>query len=124
MDPAASSLEWQSVLTAAEAGQVSLDPAVGSDLDRICDNYLTRLGQLYQNVRSVAFLEGFGGFPSSEVLQQKFTQKAMGGDRSLEAVLLQHIDAVKLAKQAVARAIQNFAEQDSISGDHISGTTP
>ncbi len=37
---------------------------------------------------------------------------------------MQHIDTVKLAKQAVARAIQNFAEQDTVSGNHISGTTP
>ncbi|MFC8046231.1 hypothetical protein [Nocardia sp. NPDC057353] len=124
MDPTASNLEWQSVLAAAEAGQVSLDPAVGRDLDRICDNYVTRLSELYQNLRSIAFLEGFGGFPSSEVLQQKFAQKAMGSDRSLEVVLLQHIDAVKLAKQAVAKAIQNFTEQDIASGDRISGTTP
>ncbi|WP_067647517.1 hypothetical protein [Nocardia harenae] len=124
MEPEVSNVEWQRVLTDAEAGELSLNPNVGQCLDTVCDDYLLRLEEIYMQVVRLQYLDGFGGFPSSRVLEDKFSQKATGAARSLEAVLLQHMDAVKLAKQAVAKAIRNFAEQDLASGEYISGTTP
>lgn len=124
MEPEISTVEWQRVLTDAEAGELSLDPNVGQSLDTVCDDYLLRLEEIYMQVVRLQYLDGFGGFPSSQVLQDKFSRKAKGSERSLEAVLLQHMDAVNVAKQAVAKAVQNFVEQDTTSGDYISGTTP
>lgn len=117
-------IEWSRVLEAAQAGELALDPAVASGLDAVCDRYIERLDQMVRAVQHVDRLSGFGTFPSSAILEQKFSLKAGGGDQSLKAVILQHIDAVKLAKQAVARAIQNFVDQDLASGDQISGVTP
>ncbi|MFC8528395.1 hypothetical protein [Nocardia sp. NPDC057227] len=124
MNDAAGTFEWAQVLESAEAGELALDPGVASNLDAVCDRYISRLDQMLDTVRVVDKISGFGTFPSATVLEQKFSLKAAGGDHSLEVVLMQHIDAVKLAKQAVAKAIQNFLEQDTASGDHISGTTP
>ena len=124
MADTAGTIEWSRVLEQAQAGELALDPAVASGLDAVCDRYLERLDQMMRAVQHVDRISGFGTFPSSTVLEQKFSLKAVGGDHSLEVVLMQHIDAVKLAKQAVAKAIQNFLEQDTASGAHISGTTP
>ncbi|MFG1796947.1 hypothetical protein [Nocardia sp. NPDC049149] len=117
VDPA----EWQKVLDQADAGEISLDPEVGSGLDKACDDYLDRLGGILVTVDDVKDLSGFGTFPSSFALQEKFSLKATGSDQAIDAVLKQHIDAVKIAKQVVAKAISNFQEQDQSRADQFTG---
>ncbi|WP_069165397.1 hypothetical protein [Nocardia altamirensis] len=113
--------EWRKVLDLANSGEILLDPEVGRGLDRVCDDYLGQLDGLLRTVARVEDISGFGPFPSSLALQEKFKLKATGGDRSMDAVLMQHIDAVKLAKQVVAKAISNFQEQDQSRADQFTG---
>ncbi|MEV4156567.1 hypothetical protein AB0J48_26450 [Nocardia salmonicida] len=106
----------------AEAGQLSLDPEIGKDLDRVCDDHLDRLEEVYEMVESIRRVGGFGSFDSSKILENKFSLTAAGGDRALDTVIRQHIEAVKTAKEVVAKAIANFVAQDEATGAAISAT--
>ncbi|MGW5438470.1 hypothetical protein [Nocardia asteroides] len=115
VDPA----QWNQLLVQAEAGQLALDPEVGKDLDRVCDDHLDRLEEVFEQVAIVSAISGFGNFESGKVLERKFSLTASGGDRPLDEVLKQHIAAVKTAKEVVAKAIANFVAQDENSGAQI-----
>lgn len=115
VDPA----QWNQLLVQAEAGQLSLDPEVGKDLDRVCDDHLDRLEEVFEQVAIVSAISGFGEFNSSKALERKFSLTASGGDRPLDEALKQHIATVKTAKDVVAKAIANFVAQDQSTGAQI-----
>jgi pyruvate dehydrogenase complex dehydrogenase (E1) component len=117
VDPA----EWRKLLDQANAGELALDPEIGKGLDKVCDDYLDKLDGLLRTASTVTDITGFGPFPSSQALQDKFKLKATGGDQSIDAVLKQHVDSVQLAKQVVAQAISNFVEQDQQRADQLAG---
>lgn len=111
--------QWNQLLTQANAGELSLDPEVGRDLDRVCDDHIARLEDVFATVERVSRISGFGTFDSSKTLEDKFSLTASGGDRALDTVLRQHIEAVQTAKEVVAKAIANFVAQDENSGAQI-----
>ncbi|MBF6473416.1 MULTISPECIES: hypothetical protein [Nocardia] len=113
--------EWQRVLDLANSGEISLNPEIGKGLDRACDDYLDRLDAILQMADRVKVIDGFGPFPSGQALREKFAGKAAGTEQSLDAVLMQHIDAVKIAKEVVAKAIANFVELDQSRADQFTG---
>ncbi len=118
VDPA----QWNQLLVQAEAGQLALDPAIGRDLDRVCDDHLDRLEETFEQVAIVSAISGFGDFNSGKALERKFALTASGGDRALDEVLKQHIDAVQTAKEVVAKAIANFVAQDGALATDLSAT--
>lgn len=114
--------QWSQLLTQADAGELALDPEVGRDLDRVCDDHISRLEEVFLSVERVGRISGFGTFDSSAILEKKFSLTASGGDRALDTVLRQHIEAVQTAKEVVAKAIANFVAQDEATGAEISAT--
>ncbi|WP_280478167.1 hypothetical protein [Nocardia asiatica] len=114
-------MEWRSILDLANSGEITLHPEIGKGLDKVCDDYLDRLDAILQMADRVKIIDGFGPFPSGQALQDKFVSKAAGTDQSLDAVLMQHIDAVKIAKEVVAKAIANFVEVDRTRADQFTG---
>ncbi|MGS2809695.1 hypothetical protein [Nocardia sp. MW-W600-9] len=118
VDPA----QWNQLLVQAEAGQLALDPEIGKDLDRVCDDHLDRLEEVFEQVAIVGAISGFGDFNSGKALERKFSLTASGGDRALDEVLKQHIAAVQTAKEVVAKAIANFIAQDGTLATEISAT--
>lgn len=118
IDPA----QWNQLLTQANAGELSLDPEIGKDLDRVCDDHLDRLEETFEQVAIVSAISGFGDFDSGRTLERKFSLTASGGDRPLDEALKKHIEAVKTAKAVVAKAIANFVAQDQETGAKISAT--
>ncbi|MEU4416152.1 hypothetical protein [Nocardia salmonicida] len=114
--------QWSQLLTKADAGELALDPEVGRDLDRVCDDHISRLEEVFLSVERVGRISGFGTFESSAALEKKFSLTASGGDRALDTVLRQHIEAVQTAKEVVAKAIANFVAQDEATGAAISAT--
>lgn len=114
--------EWSQLLAQAEAGELSLDPEVGKDLDRVCDDHLDNLEEILGKIGTVNFISGFGTFNSGITLEKKFSLTASGGDRALDIVIQQHIDSVMTAKEVVAKAIANFVAQDEATGAKISAT--
>ncbi|MFD3706087.1 hypothetical protein ACFWUP_23355 [Nocardia sp. NPDC058658] len=114
--------EWSQLLAQAEAGELSLDPAVGKDLDSVCDHHLDNLEEILGKIGTVNFISGFGTLNSGITLEKKFSLTASGGERALDIVIQQHIEAVKTAKEVVAKAIANFVAQDEATGAKISAT--
>ncbi|NEW38695.1 hypothetical protein GV794_28000 [Nocardia cyriacigeorgica] len=114
--------QWRSLLDQANAGQVTLDPEVGKGLNLVCENYLLKLDEAYDKVKHVSDVDGFGTFPSGTALKEKFTLKASGTDQSLNAVILEHIETVKLIQQVVAKSIANLTETDQGTGQQVTKT--
>lgn len=109
--------EWKQLLGRANAGELSLDPEVGKNLDKVCDDQIDRLNAVLDRINDVRNVTGFGTFDSGKILEKKFSETASGTDRSLDVVVKQHIDSIDTVKQVVAKAIANFVAQDQ---DHAS----
>ncbi|MEU0500233.1 hypothetical protein [Nocardia sp. NPDC005998] len=116
--------EWTRLLDQANAGELSLDPEVGKDLDKVCDDQIDRLNTILLGVRRISNMSGFGTFNSGKILEKKFSETASGTDRSLDTVIMQHIDAVETAKEVVAKAIANFVAQDQYHASQLTQVTP
>ncbi|WP_280309356.1 hypothetical protein [Nocardia abscessus] len=113
--------EWRGLLNSANAGELTLHPEIGKGLDKVCDDYLDKLDGILESAAYVRRVSGFGTLPSGQALEEKFSLKATGTTQSLDAVLMQHIDAVKIAKEVVAKAIANFVELDQSRADQFTG---
>ncbi|WP_280233800.1 hypothetical protein [Nocardia cyriacigeorgica] len=113
---------WRNLLSRAEAGELALDPDVAANLDTACQTYLDKLDDALLKARNVANVEGFGTFPSGEALRDKFSLKGSGTPQSLDAVILEHIETVKLIKQVVAKSIANLTETDQDTGQQVTKT--
>jgi pyruvate dehydrogenase complex dehydrogenase (E1) component len=113
--------EWRGLLNSANAGELTLHPEIGKGLDKVCDDYLDKLDGILESAAYVRRVSGFGTLPSGQALEEKFSLKATGTAQSLDAVLMQHIDAVKIAKEVVAKAIANFVELDQSRADQFTG---
>ncbi|WP_433712364.1 hypothetical protein ACQP2U_40040 [Nocardia sp. CA-084685] len=116
--------EWTRLLDRANAGELSLDPEVGSGLDKVCDDQIDGLNSVLESIDRISNITGFGTFNSGKILEKKFSETASGTDRSLSTVIEQHIDAVKNLKQVVAKAIANFGAQDQYSASQVRQVTP
>ncbi|MGY5308066.1 hypothetical protein [Nocardia gipuzkoensis] len=114
-------VEWRGLLNSANAGELTLHPEIGKGLDKVCDDYLDKLDGILESAAYVRRVSGFGTLPSGQALEEKFSLKATGTAQSLDAVLMQHIDAVKIAKEVVAKAIANFVELDQSRADRFTG---
>ncbi|MEV6137051.1 hypothetical protein AB0L63_13535 [Nocardia sp. NPDC051990] len=116
--------EWTKLLDKANAGELSLDPEVGKGLDKVCDDHLDRLNAVLDKIGVIGDISGFGSFNSGKILEKKFSETATGTDRSLDAVIKQHIDSVETVKQVVAQAIANFVAQDQDHASQFAQVTP
>ncbi|WP_433524274.1 hypothetical protein ACQPZ2_03490 [Nocardia pseudovaccinii] len=116
--------EWTRLLDKANAGELSLDPEVGKGLDKVCDDHLDRLRNVYTKIEAISQITGFGTFNSGQILEKKFSETATGTDRSLDTVIEQHIESVETVKQVVAQAIANFVAQDQDRASQFAQVTP
>lgn len=116
--------QWRQLLDSANAGELTLDPAVGEGLDKVCDTYLAHLEEIYEASLDVAVVDGFGPFPSGQALKEKFSLKGSGTPQSIDAILREHIETVKLIKQVVAKSIVNAQAVDESTGQAITKTGP
>ncbi|MFI7664523.1 hypothetical protein [Nocardia sp. NPDC049526] len=116
--------EWKRLLDQANTGELSLDPEVGKDLDKVCDDQIDRLNTVLDKVGNIGLITGFGDFNSGKILEKKFSETAAGTDRSLDTVINQHIETVETMKQVVAQAIANFVAQDQDRASQFAQVTP
>ncbi|WP_084526185.1 hypothetical protein [Nocardia vaccinii] len=103
---------WRNLLGRANSGELYLDPETGKGLDRVCDDHIQKLNSVLQSSQFVSRITGFGDFNSSQVLEKKFSALASGDDRALDTVIKQHIDAINITKEVVAKAIANYVALD------------
>ncbi|MFE3442172.1 hypothetical protein ACFXNW_03990 [Nocardia sp. NPDC059180] len=113
---------WRGLLGQANAGELTLDRDVGNALNIACENYLLKLDGIFTKTLDVREVEGFGGFESSAALQTKFTEKATGTTQSIDAVIREHIETVKLIQQVVAKSIANLEATDDGTGQKVTKT--
>ncbi|MBF6413530.1 hypothetical protein [Nocardia cyriacigeorgica] len=111
--------QWRQLLDQANSGELTLDRDVGAGLDQVCNDYLDKLDSILRTAGRVARVEGFGTFPSGDALTDKFSLKGSGDPQSIDAVILEHIETVKLIQQVVAKSIANLNETDQGTGQRV-----
>jgi len=116
--------EWTSLLDKAKSGELFLDPETGRGLDKVCDDHIETLQDALASTRRIDRITGFGDFNSSHILEKKFSELAAGTDRSMDAIVKQHIDAATTAKEVVAKAISNYIALDEEQRRQIEKLTP
>ncbi|WP_433575364.1 hypothetical protein [Nocardia brasiliensis] len=112
---------WQSLLVSANAGELVLDPQVGDGLAQECDRNLDALRDILTVTRDVETIAGFGGFPSGQVLEQKFTAKGSTGPDAIKNRIKEHIDEITLMKEVFAKAMANYRSVDQSRADQLTG---
>ncbi|WP_280213620.1 hypothetical protein [Nocardia cyriacigeorgica] len=113
---------WQQLLDQANEGRLTLSRDVGDSLSKVCDDYMDKLGTVLEKVDRIRFVDGFGSFPSGEALASKFAEKGSGTPASIDAVILEHIETVKLIQQVVAKSIENLKATDDGTGQQVTKT--
>ncbi len=106
---------WSDLATAADAGQLFLEPTAARECNQACEEYLSILRVQKQKAVALGDVRGMGEFPSGIALAKKFSLKAVGGENNLADVLQSHIDVV-MAMQTVFRKFFDATEttdQDS-----------
>lgn len=105
----------------AETRELVLDPEVGTELARACDDFLAHLESIHDMVGDIAVVDGFGPFPSGRALREKFSLKGAGTPGSIDAVLREHIETVRLVARTVAASLADTSEADRSTGRRIIG---
>ncbi|MET4046345.1 MULTISPECIES: hypothetical protein [unclassified Rhodococcus (in: high G+C Gram-positive bacteria)] len=108
---------WSDLATAADSGQLFLNPNAARDCNQACEEYLSILRVQKQKAAALGDVRGMGEFPSGIALAKKFSLKAVGGENNLVDVFQSHIDVV-MAMQAVFRKFFDATEttdQDNAS---------
>ncbi len=103
---------WRNLLGRADSGELYLDPETGKGLDKVCDDHVRKLESVLRSARFLSRITGFGDFDSGRILEKKFSALASGDDRALDTVLEQHIEAINITKEVVAKAIANYVALD------------
>lgn len=105
----------------AEAGELILDPEIGTELARACGDFLAHLESVHDMVERISVVDGFGPFPSGRALREKFSLKGTGTPGSIDAVLREHIETVRLVARTVAVSLADTSEVDRSTGRRIMG---
>ncbi|WP_186629439.1 hypothetical protein [Rhodococcus sp. BP22] len=100
---------WNDLATAADDGQLFLDPASAQHCDKACTEYLAILETNKDLAFKLGNVKGMGTFDSGIALARKFSLKAVDGPNNLVDVLQSHIDVVT-AMQAVFRKFFDAAK--------------
>ncbi|WP_067840757.1 hypothetical protein [Nocardia lijiangensis] len=93
----------------AQAGTVKFDPDAARRCAEMYDHQADRLIYLQQRLESVADLQGFGGFVSSQQLQAGFGHKA----RDAAELLDHYIEAAYRMKEAFLISAGLYEEADA-----------
>ncbi|WP_280393982.1 hypothetical protein [Nocardia brasiliensis] len=112
---------WRALLDAANAGELILDENVGTGLAQDCDRNIENLQDILRSTRIVEVVTGFGGFPSGQVLEQKFTAKGSTGPDAIKNRIKEHIDEITLMKEVFAKAMANYRSVDQSRADQLTG---
>ncbi len=100
---------WNNLATAADEGNLFLDPAAAQHCDQACTEYLSTLESNKKLAHRLGSVKGMGTFDSGIALARKFSLKAVDGPNNLVDVLQGHIDIIT-AMQAVFRKFFDAAE--------------
>ncbi|MET4049540.1 MULTISPECIES: hypothetical protein [unclassified Rhodococcus (in: high G+C Gram-positive bacteria)] len=100
---------WNSLATAADDGDLFLDPDAAQHCDKACTEYLSILETNKDLAFKLGNVKGMGTFDSGIALARKFSLKVVDGPNNLVDVLQSHIDVVT-SMQAVFRKFFDAAE--------------
>ncbi|MFG3619058.1 hypothetical protein [Nocardia sp. NPDC047654] len=104
---------WARLAGEARAGELYLDDEMAAqECLKACVNRINDLRGMLQLVDQAKNVTGFGDFDMAEQLRKKFFSQATSGENSVDAVILEHIEAVENMRDVMAISIARIRGQD------------
>ncbi|MBF6332340.1 hypothetical protein [Nocardia transvalensis] len=99
----------QQAVAAAQSGHFLFDPQVVDEVVRVYDVLIEGLQNEMKNIQSIAYIGGFGGFPSTQQLAQGFSKKA----NEFAAVLAHFIEGAMRLQEAYLISAGKITEAEA-----------
>lgn len=104
---------WDGLAGQARAGELYLDDEQAAlACAKACDQHLADLQALMALTAATQNVSGFGQFKMADVLVKKFLAQATGEDRSIDAVIREHIQVVTDMREVFALSFKRITGQD------------
>ncbi|BDT89251.1 hypothetical protein [Nocardia cyriacigeorgica] len=104
---------WAGLAGSARAGELYLDDEQASlSCTKACDQHLADLQSILEIAQDTKNVSGFGNFKMADDLVKKFLAQATGEDRSIDAVIREHIDVVMNMREVFALSFKRITGQD------------
>ncbi|MGA9871193.1 MAG: hypothetical protein WBQ44_08635 [Rhodococcus sp. (in: high G+C Gram-positive bacteria)] len=124
-DPIANpTTRWAELAAAAEAGSLSLDPAVARECDAACSAYLEKLTKHRTTASRLSTVEGYGDFESGKQLARLYASRMVGGENSMFNVLNGHIRVVQEMQAVFQKFFTHYEDAESVNASEIAATGP
>ncbi|TLF75398.1 hypothetical protein [Nocardia cyriacigeorgica] len=104
---------WGRLAEQARSGELYLDDQQAAyECAKACDQHLAELDSLGILAQDAQNVSGFGDFKMAGDLVKKFLAQATGEDRSIDAVIREHIEVVKDMREVFALSFKRITGQD------------
>ncbi|WP_280451980.1 hypothetical protein [Nocardia cyriacigeorgica] len=104
---------WDRLAASARAGELYPDDEQAAlSCAKACDQHLEDLKGILQSTATVQNVTGFGNFKMADDLVKQFLAQATGEDRSIDAVILEHIEVVKDMREVFALSFKRITGQE------------
>ncbi|OZC85907.1 hypothetical protein CH274_03535 [Rhodococcus sp. 06-418-5] len=115
---------WEDLNAQADAGTITIPPDVAAKCDAACAAYLIHLAKMQAQATQLTEVKSWGDLKSAQDLQGKFLRLATGTDRSLDAILQQHIEVIESMRMLFRRYFDETADTDELTSSNITALTP
>lgn len=104
---------WAGLAGSARAGELYLDDEQAAlSCTKACDQHLADLQSILEIAQDTKNVTGFGNFKMADDLVKQFLAQATGEDRSIDAVILEHIEVVKDMREVFALSFKRITGQE------------
>ena len=114
---------WAAMISNAESGDLSLDPAVGAESQRAASDWLDALRLMAVNASSLGMPEGFPpDLDSAQALAKKFGDKATGAD-GVQVRIAQFITVGEQLRDLIRAAVKKIETEDEAVATDVESVT-
>lgn len=115
---------WQELNAQADAGTITIPPDVAAICDTACVAYLAHLNDMKRRASVLNETKSWGDLKSAQDLQGRFLRLATGTDRSLDAILQQHIDVIESMRMLFQRYFDETEATDTQTSANVTALAP
>ncbi|WP_280482539.1 hypothetical protein [Nocardia cyriacigeorgica] len=104
---------WAGLANSARAGELYVDDEQAAlSCTKACDQHIADLQGILDKTQNVQNVTGFGNFRMADDLVKQFLAQATGEDRSIDAVIREHIEVVKDMREVFALSFKRITGQE------------
>ncbi|NMM86142.1 hypothetical protein B2J88_17495 [Rhodococcus sp. SRB_17] len=106
-------MSWSQWSESVGDPQLAVDPNVAREVVKACTVLLGEFDSMKGDVGRLAAVTGMGTFQSGIDLARKFSEKAVGGEDSLENALRSHVHVVTEMRDFFQKCVDRYESADA-----------